>query len=87
MTSALPDTRAATILRAVTEQAHDLGAITVAEGIEDAATAARMRQYDCDVAHGYYHSPPVTAAAILEVCCRSNASDRARTPAVSMPRR
>ena len=63
----LVDWRAAAIVRAVVDLAHVLGVTTVAEGIEDAATVARLREYGCDVAQGYYYSPPIEAAAMLEL--------------------
>jgi diguanylate cyclase len=63
----LVDWRAAAIVRAVVDLAHVLGVTTVAEGIEDAATVARLREYGCDVAQGYYYSPPLDAAAMLEL--------------------
>jgi diguanylate cyclase len=63
----LVDWRAAAIVRAVIDLAHVLGVTTVAEGIEDAATVARLREYGCDVAQGYYYSPPLDAAAMLEL--------------------
>ena len=49
----LVDPRAAAIVRAVIDLAHVLGMTTVAEGVENAATAARLREYDCEVAQGY----------------------------------
>jgi EAL domain-containing protein (putative c-di-GMP-specific phosphodiesterase class I) len=63
----LVDWRAAAIVRAVIDLAHVLGVTTVAEGIEDAATVARLREYGCDVAQGYYYSPPIEATAMLEL--------------------
>jgi diguanylate cyclase (GGDEF)-like protein len=63
----LVDWRAAAIVRAVIDLAHVLGVTTVAEGVEDAATVARLREYGCDVAQGYYYSPPVDAVAMLEM--------------------
>jgi len=63
----LVDWRAAAIVRAVIDLAHVLGVTTVAEGIEDAASAARLREYGCDVAQGYYYSPPLEAPALLEL--------------------
>ena len=74
----LVDWRAAAIVRAVIDLAHVLGVTTVAEGIEDAATVARLREYGCDVAQGYYYSPPVDAAAMLELL-----SSTMRAPAAS----
>ena len=63
----LVDPRAAAVVRAVVDLAHVLGVTTVAEGVEDAATAARLREYGCEVAQGYHYSRPVAAAEILEL--------------------
>jgi diguanylate cyclase len=63
----LVDWRAAAIVRAVIDLAHVLGVTTVAEGVENVATAARLRDYGCDVAQGYYYSPPLAAPDMLEL--------------------
>jgi EAL domain-containing protein (putative c-di-GMP-specific phosphodiesterase class I) len=47
-----------------------LGLVTVVEGIEDAETAARVREYGCDVGQGYYFSPPVSSEQLLELLRR-----------------
>ncbi|MCV7153263.1 putative bifunctional diguanylate cyclase/phosphodiesterase [Mycolicibacterium pyrenivorans] len=57
----------AAIVRAVIDLAHVLGVIPVAEGVENAETAARLLEYGCDVAQGYYYSPPLPAPAVLEL--------------------
>ena len=78
----LVDRRSASIVRAVIDLAHDLGVTTVAEGIENAETADRLRAYGCDVVQGYYCSPPVSAEAILDLvrgtkpCCCAGAGVR-----------
>lgn len=61
----LVDWRAAAIVHAVIDLAHVLGVRTVAEGVEDAVTVTRLREYGCDVAQGYFYSPPVSADEIL----------------------
>jgi len=63
----LVDWRAAAIVRAVIDLAHVLGVTTVAEGVEDEATAARLREYGCEVGQGYYYSPPLAASELLEL--------------------
>ena len=40
---------------------------TVAEGVENAETADRLREFGCEVAQGYYYSPPVSAAAMMNL--------------------
>jgi len=57
----------AAIVRAVIDLAHVLGVIPVAEGVENAETAARLLEYGCDVAQGYYYSPPLPASAVLDL--------------------
>lgn len=63
----LVDWRAAAIVRAVIDLAHVLGVTTVAEGVETAAAAARLREQGCDVAQGYYYSPPLNASGIVDL--------------------
>ena len=56
----LTDLRAAVIVRAVIDLVHDLGGTVVAEGVEDAATAHKLRDYGCEIAQGFYYSPPLS---------------------------
>ncbi|MGX9791099.1 putative bifunctional diguanylate cyclase/phosphodiesterase [Mycobacterium sp. MMS18-G62] len=74
----LVDWRAAAIVHAVIDLAHVLGVMTVAEGVEDAVTIARLREYGCDVAQGYYYSPPITADEMFEML-----SSATRAPAAA----
>jgi len=53
--------RAAAIVRSVIDLAHTLGIVCVAEGVEDRATADRLRDDGCDVAQGHYFAKPMTA--------------------------
>ncbi|MBO0676943.1 EAL domain-containing protein [Mycolicibacterium sp. S2-37] len=73
------DARAAVIVRAVVGLAHVLGLTTVAEGVENAETADRLRAYQCDVAQGFHYSPPLSPSAMLALL-RAEAS-RAPAPA------
>ncbi len=66
VTSLLVDGRAAAVVGAVVELAHSLSLTTVAEGVEDAATANRLRELGCDIGQGYYFSPPLTADEVLD---------------------
>ena len=61
----LTDPRAAMIVRAVIDLAHDLGGTVVAEGVENAATAHKLRDYGCEIAQGFYYSPPLPAQETL----------------------
>lgn len=58
--------RAAAIVRSVIDLAHTLGIACVAEGVEDKATADRLREYGCDIAQGHYFSRPISADALRE---------------------
>ena len=53
--------RAAAIVRSVIDLAHALGVACVAEGVEDAPTAQRLREFGCDVAQGHYFAKPMSA--------------------------
>jgi EAL domain-containing protein (putative c-di-GMP-specific phosphodiesterase class I) len=50
------------IVDAVIAMAHGLGIGVVAEGIETAGQAARLRELGCDLGQGYLFSRPVPAA-------------------------
>jgi diguanylate cyclase (GGDEF)-like protein len=63
----LIDPRAAAVVRAVVNLAHELGLTTVAEGVENAETAARLREYGCDVGQGYFFSPPLSAQEVVDL--------------------
>ena len=54
------------IVRAVIDLAHDLGLRAIAEGVEDRETREVLASLGCDVAQGYYFSPPLTADHLLE---------------------
>jgi EAL domain-containing protein (putative c-di-GMP-specific phosphodiesterase class I) len=48
-----------TIVRSTIELGHSLGLKVVAEGVEDPAAFALLRELGCDSAQGYYMSPPL----------------------------
>ena len=52
------------LVRATVQLARSLGARSVAEGVEDAAQAAALREMGCDVAQGYWLSRPIPAAGL-----------------------
>jgi diguanylate cyclase (GGDEF)-like protein len=64
--------RAAVIVRKVVEMARELDMVCVAEGVEDAATVELLAGYGCDVAQGYYFSPPVEASALPRMLAVQN---------------
>jgi EAL domain-containing protein (putative c-di-GMP-specific phosphodiesterase class I) len=47
-------TRATALVRAIVDLAHSLGLITVAEGVERAEQAERLRQMGCFLGQGWY---------------------------------
>ncbi|OGT21527.1 MAG: hypothetical protein A2V90_05970 [Gammaproteobacteria bacterium RBG_16_57_12] len=53
------------IVRSTIDLAHNLGLKVVAEGIEDAETAAMLRKMNCDFAQGYHICHPKTAKEFL----------------------
>lgn len=67
------DDRAASIVRAVIDLAHDLGVTCVAEGVETVEIADQLRAYGCDLAQGYLFSRPVPALELLETLVRFDA--------------
>ncbi|TDO17401.1 diguanylate cyclase (GGDEF)-like protein [Mycobacterium sp. BK086] len=62
----LTDPTAAAVVRAVVGLARELGITTVAEGVENAHTAAWLRQHGCDIGQGYFYSRPVDVETVLE---------------------
>jgi diguanylate cyclase (GGDEF)-like protein len=52
-----------TIVSSTIEMGHRLGMKVVAEGVEDGASYALLRELGCDTAQGYYLSPPLPAGA------------------------
>ncbi|TGD86596.1 phosphodiesterase [Mycolicibacterium sp. CH28] len=63
----LTDPRAAAVVRAVVDLAHELGFTVVAEGVEDADTAARIRDFGCDVGQGFYYCLPLLPEGLLKL--------------------
>lgn len=61
----LDDARAASIVRAVIDLAHGLQVTCVAEGVESAEIANRLREFGCEVAQGFHYSPAVTAPVLF----------------------
>jgi EAL domain-containing protein (putative c-di-GMP-specific phosphodiesterase class I) len=55
----LPGSGARTVLRAVTEHAHDLGAVVVAEGIETERLADEVTELGADLGQGWLFGRPV----------------------------
>ncbi|GIF08309.1 putative bifunctional diguanylate cyclase/phosphodiesterase [Actinoplanes siamensis] len=52
----------AVLVRTAITLAHNLGLSVVAEGVEDEAAVAALRELGCDVAQGYHYARPMPAA-------------------------
>jgi EAL domain-containing protein (putative c-di-GMP-specific phosphodiesterase class I) len=50
----------ATIVKAIINLAHNLGLSVTAEGVENDAIMDKLRDYNCDIAQGYYLSKPLS---------------------------
>ena len=55
------------VVRSTIELAHELGFKVVAEGVEDAACLARLKDYGCDTIQGWVIGKPVKADAFIEL--------------------
>ncbi|NNE74206.1 MAG: EAL domain-containing protein [Acidimicrobiales bacterium] len=64
--SLLEDESDLVIVRSVIEMARSLGRSTVAEGIEDEATATLLTELGCDMAQGYLFCRPLHPSALPE---------------------
>jgi diguanylate cyclase (GGDEF)-like protein/PAS domain S-box-containing protein len=60
----LDPTRPPTIVRMIVELSHSLGAITVAEGIEEWEQVRRLREVGCALGQGYLFARPLAAADV-----------------------
>jgi diguanylate cyclase (GGDEF)-like protein/PAS domain S-box-containing protein len=72
------DDRSATIISTITDLAHRLNMVVVAEGIESQDQIDNMAMLGCDLGQGYLIGQPITAtevAAILQVLPRKIVSD------------
>ena len=50
------------IVHSTIQLAHNLGLNVIAEGVEDEPTLAKLREFNCDEAQGYFISRPMDAA-------------------------
>ncbi|WP_418005020.1 putative bifunctional diguanylate cyclase/phosphodiesterase [Mycobacterium sp. PDNC021] len=60
----MQSTRAAAIVQSVINLTHALNIVSVAEGVEDAATAQRLTDYECDIGQGFYFAKPMFAESL-----------------------
>ena len=71
VTGAARDPKDAAIVRATIDLAHELGMRTVAEGVEDDESWARLAALGCELVQGYVLSRPVPAAEVPGLLARS----------------
>jgi len=62
------ETGDAAIVRAIIQMSASLGLKTIAEGVEDANTAALLRSLGCNQAQGYYWARPMPADEVAGFC-------------------
>ncbi len=55
--------KAAALAAAIIHMGHTLGQQVIAEGVETAEQATRLRELDCDIAQGYYFAKPMEPEA------------------------
>jgi len=80
------DPGSAAIARAVVALGRTLGLEIVAEGVENPAQLAMLRQMGCDLVQGFVFSKPLDPAALLDFARRAPAPARASgRPAIRAP--
>lgn len=78
------DPNDAKIVRSTVELAHNLGLSVVAEGVEDEAVLAALRQLHCDVGQGYFWSKPVPVEPFLRWAMAQDAGVTGSPPAAAL---
>jgi len=73
------------ITAAIISLAHELGAIAIAEGVEDSAQADALRALDCHVAQGYHFAKPLPAHRCLSHSVTLSAASPALSPTLRTP--
>ncbi len=75
------------IVRAVIDLANAMGIATVAEGVETRSQVAGLKMIGCEIAQGFYFSPPLCAEEFDQLLTRHFAAvaDLPRTPAADLP--
>ncbi len=67
----------AAIIHAIVALAHNLRAVVVAEGVENAEQVATLQGLDCDLAHGFHFHKPMPAANIENLIAAQSMVERA----------
>ena len=83
----LTDDSDAAIVRSVIELAHNLGRVTVAEGVESAAVWEHLRELGCDAAQGNYLAEPLTPADLERWLRNSAALPQCTLPSIEATQR
>ena len=73
------------IIAAVISLTHELGAVAIAEGVEESAQADALRAMDCHVAQGYHFARPMPAYRCLSHSDSLSAASPALSPALRTP--
>ncbi|MGI9413450.1 MAG: EAL domain-containing protein, partial [Hyphomicrobiales bacterium] len=60
------DDAAMVILESIIILAHDLEMQVVAEGVENKEQLERLREFECDLAQGFYFGEPLVARAVID---------------------
>lgn len=68
------------LVRAIIEMAHCLDLQTVAEGVEEAETLARLRAFGCESGQGYLWAPALPNAAFMDFVRKAQAGATASHP-------
>lgn len=63
------------IVRSVIDLAHNLGISVVAEGVENRATLDQLAAMGCDMAQGYFISPPLGAKEFADFLAKHRADE------------
>ncbi|MFG1608735.1 putative bifunctional diguanylate cyclase/phosphodiesterase [Actinoplanes sp. NPDC049265] len=71
--AAMQETTGASVAEAVLQIARTFDLSPVAEGVEDALQAARLRELDCAQAQGYHFARPMPATDLTDLLARQDA--------------
>jgi len=74
----------AAIVRAIIQMARSLNLKTVAEGVENAQIANRLRIFDCDEAQGYYFARPMDLRSFMVLLEEGEQFSRARGAVITL---